>query len=97
MKKVFTIVAIILSIAIATPMADAIPSTSTSSTQTTGTKVTIVSFRGHVKITNSALVNSNGDYLSVTFGGETYTARSSNRSGYDWMFTTNTTTWYFNY
>ena len=33
----------------------------------------------------------------VTCGGQTYRAVPSNRSDFQYMFTTRTTTWYFNY
>lgn len=97
MKKFLIYSAVAMSMAAVAPVVDANASIVSVEIQESSKKVRISSFQGHMRISNYATVTNRGDYLEVEFGGDTYRAYSSNRAGYDWMFSTKTTDWYFNY
>lgn len=62
--------------------------------------VTIVKWSGSIKISNQTprkvQRDSDSGRLRINYGGEWYSVRSSNRSGYDYMFSAGGGTWYFN-
>lgn len=97
MKKFLIYSVVALSLAAVVPVVGANASTVSAEVQQSSKKVRISSFKGHVKISNYAIVTNKGDYLEVEFAGDTYRAYQSNKAGYDWMFSTSTGDWYFNY
>lgn len=97
MKKIFITISFVLACALVAPVAEAIPAAMQTVSESYTRSVPVFCFKGHVKTQNRASVNVTDDGVTVTFGGETYSARTSNRSGYDYMFTASSgTTWYFN-
>ena len=62
--------------------------------------VTLVKWNGSIRISNQTprkvQQDSNSGRLRIYYGGEWYNVRSSNRSGYDYMFSAGGSTWYFN-
>lgn len=97
MKKIIITISLALACAIVAPMAEATESIIETVSQSYSTRVAICCFKGHMKISNKASVDVTDDGVMVTFCGDTYRARTSNRSDYDYMFTAGSgVTWYFN-
>lgn len=61
-----------------------------------GSTVPVYCFKGHMRIGNSATIESTDDGLVAYFDGKPYAVYSSDRDGYSYMFNTATTSWYFN-
>lgn len=95
MKKIFCISAIALAAIMAAPVASELSAAETT-VCSQGTTVQITCFRGSMKIRNKATVETTSDGMVAYFGGSSYSVRYSDRNGYDYMFSTSTTTWYFN-
>lgn len=98
MKKVILTLALAAVVCCATaPVAVAATTAATVTAQVSATTVQVVAINGHARMKKSATVENTSDGLMVTCGGQTYRAVPSNRSDFQYMFTTRTTTWYFNY
>ena len=70
----------------------------TQSVKMFASSISVHCFKGNMKIKNSATVESTDNGLFVSFGGKTYKAYSSDRSGYSYMFVASSgVAWYFNY
>lgn len=97
MKKIILTLAVAAMVCCAAaPDAIAATTATTVATQVP-TTVQVIAINGHARIKKSATVENTSDGLMVTCGGQTYRAVPSNRSDFQYMFTTRTTTWYFNY
>ena len=99
MKKIICAmgIAAILAAGVAPVAVASDSSVAVSASATASSSVRIYSFVGNMKHSNSATVETDSNGVYVTYQGTTYTARYSNRSGYDYMFTDKKgKTWYFN-
>ncbi|WP_302320604.1 hypothetical protein, partial [uncultured Duncaniella sp.] len=97
-KKIIMIVALVMSLSGAMCM-DAFGANVSSETMAAASaqSVRIYSYiSSNMKHSNSATVEVTDNAVYVTYHGETYTARYSNRKGYDYMFTDKKgKIWYF--
>lgn len=96
-KLILTLAVAAMVCCAAAPDAIAATTAAAVTAQASATTVQVVAINGHARIKKSATVENTSDGLMVTCGGQTYRAVPSNRSDFQYMFTTRTTTWYFNY